>query len=121
MRILISVLISQVADDCLNRCVLKITDFGLARDINHTTKMSTAGTYPWMAPEVIRSSMFSKASDLWRSVNTSDFFNPLVATVPVWGWQHFGSSLDIPRGRDLSLHVFGSSLWLYIYGEMVRF
>lgn len=49
--------------------MLKITDFGLARDINHTTKMSTAGTYPWMAPEVIRSSMFSKASDLWRYGN----------------------------------------------------
>ena len=46
--------------------MLKITDFGLARETNHTTKMSTAGTYPWMAPEVIRSSMFSKASDVWR-------------------------------------------------------
>nr|XP_013814657.1 PREDICTED: mitogen-activated protein kinase kinase kinase 9 [Apteryx mantelli mantelli] len=27
--------------------------------------MSAAGTYAWMAPEVIRSSMFSKGSDVW--------------------------------------------------------
>eukprot|EP00794_Sanderia_malayensis_P020095 gene20095-22065_t len=45
--------------------VLKITDFGLARETDHTTKMSTAGTYPWMAPEVIRSSLFSQGSDVW--------------------------------------------------------
>lgn len=62
----ILVLISQAVSESLGRNVLKITDFGLAREMNHTTKMSTAGTYPWMAPEVIRSSMFSKASDVWR-------------------------------------------------------
>jgi len=47
---------------------MKITDFGLAREIEHTTFMSGAGTYPWMAPEVIRSSDFSKKSDVWRLV-----------------------------------------------------
>ena len=61
------VLLSRVVDDSnMTNHLLKITDFGLARESNHTTKMSTAGTYPWMAPEVIRSSMFSKASDVWR-------------------------------------------------------
>ncbi|QQP37830.1 Putative LOC100876041, partial [Caligus rogercresseyi] len=45
---------------------LKITDFGLARESANTTRMSAAGTYAWMAPEVIKSSMFSKASDVWR-------------------------------------------------------
>lgn len=47
---------------------LKITDFGLAREWHKTTKMSTAGTYAWMAPEVIKSSTFSKGSDVWRWV-----------------------------------------------------
>ncbi|XP_008580821.1 PREDICTED: mitogen-activated protein kinase kinase kinase 10 [Galeopterus variegatus] len=47
--------------------VLKITDFGLAREWHKTTKMSAAGTYAWMAPEVIRLSLFSKSSDVWRS------------------------------------------------------
>ncbi|XP_008050559.1 mitogen-activated protein kinase kinase kinase 21 [Carlito syrichta] len=44
---------------------LKITDFGLAREWHRTTKMSAAGTYAWMAPEVIKSSLFSKGSDIW--------------------------------------------------------
>lgn len=48
--------------------VIKITDFGLAREIENTTHLSGAGTYPWMAPEVIKSSEFSKKSDVWRLV-----------------------------------------------------
>ena len=45
---------------------LKITDFGLAREVDKTTRMSAAGTYAWMAPEVIKHCTFSKASDVWR-------------------------------------------------------
>ena len=45
---------------------LKITDFGLARESANTARMSAAGTYAWMAPEVIKNSTFSKASDVWR-------------------------------------------------------
>lgn len=52
-------------EDLTNK-TLKITDFGLAREWHRTTKMSAAGTYAWMAPEVIRSSTFSKGSDIWR-------------------------------------------------------
>ncbi|KAI2560989.1 mitogen-activated protein kinase kinase kinase 11, partial [Homo sapiens] len=44
---------------------LKITDFGLAREWHKTTQMSAAGTYAWMAPEVIKASTFSKGSDVW--------------------------------------------------------
>ncbi|KAI5937477.1 mitogen-activated protein kinase kinase kinase 21 isoform X2 [Manis javanica] len=51
-------------DDIYNK-TLKITDFGLAREWHRTTKMSAAGTYAWMAPEVIKSSLFSKGSDIW--------------------------------------------------------
>lgn len=50
----------------LSNKTLKITDFGLAREWHRTTKMSAAGTYAWMAPEVIRASTFSKGSDVWR-------------------------------------------------------
>ncbi|XP_076061041.1 mitogen-activated protein kinase kinase kinase 10-like isoform X2 [Oratosquilla oratoria] len=49
----------------LHNKTLKITDFGLAREVSKTTRMSAAGTYAWMAPEVIRDSTFSKASDVW--------------------------------------------------------
>lgn len=51
---------------------MKITDFGLAREWHKTTKMSAAGTYSWMAPEVIKSSLFSKGSDVWRYTPHTD-------------------------------------------------
>ncbi|XP_008192286.2 mitogen-activated protein kinase kinase kinase 11 isoform X2 [Tribolium castaneum] len=51
-------------DDLLSK-TLKITDFGLAREVYKTTRMSQAGTYAWMAPEVIKNSTFSRASDVW--------------------------------------------------------
>lgn len=37
----------------------------MAREVYKTTRMSQAGTYAWMAPEVIKNSTFSKASDVW--------------------------------------------------------
>ena len=62
-----TVLILQSVDkeDDLQFKTLKITDFGLARESANTTRMSAAGTYAWMAPEVIKNSTFSKASDVW--------------------------------------------------------
>lgn len=59
-------ILQKVENGDLSNKVLKITDFGLAREWHRTTKMSAAGTYAWMAPEVIRASMFSKGSDVWR-------------------------------------------------------
>lgn len=62
-----AVLLAQpVVGDDVSGKTLKITDFGLAREWQRTTKMSAAGTYAWMAPEVIRASTFSKGSDVWR-------------------------------------------------------
>lgn len=59
-------LLEKIENDDIGRKTLKITDFGLAREWHKTTKMSAAGTYSWMAPEVIKSSLFSKGSDVWR-------------------------------------------------------
>nr|KAG5704446.1 hypothetical protein BaRGS_024301 [Batillaria attramentaria] len=62
-----NVLLLKEKVDCddLSKKTLKITDFGLAREVEKTTRMSAAGTYAWMAPEVIKSSRFSKSSDIW--------------------------------------------------------
>ncbi|CAG9860928.1 unnamed protein product [Phyllotreta striolata] len=54
-----------IENDDIQFKTLKITDFGLAREVYKTTRMSQAGTYAWMAPEVIKNSTFSKASDVW--------------------------------------------------------
>merc|ERR550532_1835322 len=59
------ILQSVEKEDDLQFKTLKITDFGLARESTNTTRMSAAGTYAWMAPEVIKNSTFSKASDVW--------------------------------------------------------
>uniref|UniRef100_K7F6W1 mitogen-activated protein kinase kinase kinase n=1 Tax=Pelodiscus sinensis TaxID=13735 RepID=K7F6W1_PELSI len=61
-----NILLSQrIEEGDMNGKTLKITDFGLAREWHRTTKMSAAGTYAWMAPEVIKASTFSKGSDVW--------------------------------------------------------
>lgn len=62
-----NVLLSEaiLSDDMLEEKTLKITDFGLAREVYKTTRMSAAGTYAWMPPEVIKNSTFSHASDVW--------------------------------------------------------
>lgn len=59
-------ILEKIENNDIGRKTLKITDFGLAREWHKTTKMSAAGTYSWMAPEVIKSSLFSKGSDVWR-------------------------------------------------------
>lgn len=66
---LYTVLLSEsIENNDLRFKTLKITDFGLAREASKTTRMSAAGTYAWMAPEVIKTSTYSKASDVWRCV-----------------------------------------------------
>ncbi|XP_064207814.1 mitogen-activated protein kinase kinase kinase 11-like [Anguilla rostrata] len=61
-----NILLAQaIENERMEGKTLKITDFGLAREWHKTTKMSAAGTYAWMAPEVIKSSTFSKGSDVW--------------------------------------------------------
>ncbi|KAM9326441.1 mitogen-activated protein kinase kinase kinase 10 [Gastrophryne carolinensis] len=58
-------ILEKIENNDLFNKTLMITDFGLAREWQKTTKMSAAGTYAWMAPEVIRLSLFSKSSDVW--------------------------------------------------------
>uniref|UniRef100_A0A0C9RE30 mitogen-activated protein kinase kinase kinase n=1 Tax=Fopius arisanus TaxID=64838 RepID=A0A0C9RE30_9HYME len=61
-----NVLVSEpIENDDLHCKTLKITDFGLAREVDKTTRMSAAGTFAWMAPEVIIQNTFSTASDVW--------------------------------------------------------
>lgn len=66
----IVLLLERVANGDISNKTLKITDFGLAREVHRSSCSSsgTGGTYAWMAPEVIRQSTFTKASDIWRLV-----------------------------------------------------
>uniref|UniRef100_W8B8M9 mitogen-activated protein kinase kinase kinase n=1 Tax=Ceratitis capitata TaxID=7213 RepID=W8B8M9_CERCA len=58
-------ILEEIIAGNLHNKTLKITDFGLARELYNTTRISTAGTYAWMPPEVIKSSTYSKSSDVW--------------------------------------------------------
>ena len=64
---LLPVLIRErIENEDLQNKTMKITDFGLAREMYRTTRMSAAGTYAWMAPEVIKNNTYSRHSDVWR-------------------------------------------------------
>lgn len=49
----------------VNGNVLKITDFGLSKEMDKTAQMSTVGTYAWMAPEIIKHEKCSEKVDIW--------------------------------------------------------
>lgn len=55
----------KIENEDLQNKTMKITDFGLAREMYRTTRMSAAGTYAWMAPEVIKNNTYSRHSDVW--------------------------------------------------------
>lgn len=96
-----AVLLAQpIENEYMEGLTLKITDFGLAREWHKTTKMSTAGTYAWMAPEVIKSSTFSKGSDVWR-------------WVPVCSMLKCGPAVWAKKPEDPAItgHTWLSSSW----------
>ena len=47
--------------------VLKLGDFGLARNLNNSKDMATTqiGTWLYMSPEVINEEPYNKKSDVW--------------------------------------------------------
>ena len=66
-----NILFSQeiTLDDSFENKTLKITDFGLAKPIEYHSQSQSncqgGGTVEWMAPEVIKRSLYSHASDSW--------------------------------------------------------
>lgn len=88
-------ILEHIENEDLSGRTLKITDFGLARELHKTTKMSAAGTYAWMAPEVIKHSLFSKSSDVWRCLGKGEE-DGAGAALP---WQRRGHLLSHSRAE----------------------
>ncbi|XP_065053737.1 mitogen-activated protein kinase kinase kinase 20-like [Rhopilema esculentum] len=70
---------------------VKICDFGSSRFISQTTKMSMAGTFPWMAPEVIQSMPVSESCDtfsygvlMWELLTSEIPFNGMQGVQVAW-------------------------------------
>lgn len=43
----------------------KLTDFGVSRNFNNTTTISTVGTFEYMAPEYFSTQRFNDKADIW--------------------------------------------------------
>ncbi|XP_050419090.1 mitogen-activated protein kinase kinase kinase 20 [Patella vulgata] len=81
----------------------KLCDFGASRFIGSTTKMSLAGTFPWMAPEVIQSFPVSETCDtwsygvvLWELLTHQVPFNGIEGFQVAWLIVEKGERLTIP-------------------------
>ncbi|KAK7109215.1 hypothetical protein V1264_013298 [Littorina saxatilis] len=81
----------------------KLCDFGASRFIGSTTKMSLAGTFPWMAPEVIQSMPVSESCDtwsygvvLWELLTHEVPFNGIEGFQVAWLVVEKGERLTIP-------------------------
>ncbi|KAL5007152.1 hypothetical protein ScPMuIL_015958 [Solemya velum] len=85
-----------------NPGVCKICDFGASRFMGSTTKMSLAGTFPWMAPEVIQSWPVSDSCDVWSYGVV--LWELLTHEVPFKGVEGFQVAwLVVERGERLTI------------------
>jgi len=107
-------------DDELLFKTLKITDFGLAREVNHTTKISAAGTYAWMAPEVIKTSTFSKGSDVWSYGIV--LWELLTGETPYKGINDMAIAYGVAMGKlDLHIPTTCPPEWRYLMEDCWKF
>ena len=91
---------------------LKLSDFGLARELFHSvTTSSIKGTYRYMAPEIHEDGHYSFASDMWaygmlmvEIVSGKEPFHGLEWHVVVYQVTEHGLNPDIPKNcpRDVA-------------------
>ncbi|XP_052791423.1 mitogen-activated protein kinase kinase kinase 20-like [Mya arenaria] len=82
--------------------VSKICDFGASKFVGSTAKMSLAGTFPWMAPEVIQSQPVSETCDTWSYGVV--LWELLTHEVPFNGIEGFQVAwLVVERGERLTI------------------
>ncbi|KAK0055345.1 mitogen-activated protein kinase kinase kinase MLT [Biomphalaria pfeifferi] len=97
----------------------KLCDFGASRFIGSTTKMSLAGTFPWMAPEVIQSFPVSESCDtwsygvvLWELLTKEVPFNGIEGFQVAWLVVEKGERLMIPSSCPPSFRKMMEQCWL---------
>ncbi|BFZ02299.1 hypothetical protein BsWGS_05338 [Bradybaena similaris] len=97
----------------------KLCDFGASRFIGSTTKMSLAGTFPWMAPEVIQSFPVSESCDtwsygvvLWELLTKEVPFNGIEGFQVAWLVVEKGERLLIPSSCPPSFKKMMEQCWL---------
>ncbi|XP_059157082.1 mitogen-activated protein kinase kinase kinase 20-like [Physella acuta] len=96
----------------------KLCDFGASRFIGSTTRMSLAGTFPWMAPEVIQSFPVSESCDtwsygvvLWELLTKEVPFNGIEGFQVAWLVVEKGERLMIPSTCPPSFRKMMEQCW----------
>ncbi|KAH9524917.1 hypothetical protein Btru_028249 [Bulinus truncatus] len=96
----------------------ELCDFGASRFIGSTTKMSLAGTFPWMAPEVIQSFPVSESCDtwsygvvLWELLTKEVPFNGIEGFQVAWLVVEKGERLMIPSSCPPSFRKLMEQCW----------
>lgn len=100
--------------------ICKLCDFGTSKFLSHTTKMSVAGTYAWMSPEVIQSQPVCEATDTWSYAVV--LWELLTREVPFHGLNDFriawmvceeGVRLPIPASCPKPFATLMRDCWAY--------
>jgi len=97
---------------------VKLCDFGSSRFISQTTKMSMAGTFPWMAPEVIQSMPVSESCDtfsygvlMWELLTSEVPFHGLQGVQVAWAVVVKEERLTIPSSCPQQFANLLQSCW----------
>lgn len=99
--------------------LVKLCDFGSSRYLDQTTKMSMAGTFPWMAPEVIQSMPVSETCDtfsygivLWEMLTRESPFKGMEGVQVAWLVVVKEERLTIPSSCPPQFEKLLKSCWL---------
>lgn len=83
--------------------VLKICDFGIARDLSSTKATSMKGTYKWLAPEVIKDQELSPKSEIyafgiivWEMVTCEELYKGSLESYVMYQVCNHGLRPEIP-------------------------
>jgi sterile alpha motif and leucine zipper-containing kinase AZK len=106
----------------------KICDFGCSRFLTNTTKMSLAGTFPWMAPEIIQGLPVSEKCDsfsygvmLWELLTQEVPFKGLEGIQVAWLVVAKNERLTIPSSCPPQFSQLMERCWLAEPKERVNF
>ncbi|XP_036326801.1 mitogen-activated protein kinase kinase kinase 13-like isoform X1 [Rhagoletis pomonella] len=99
--------------------IVKISDFGTSKEWNEiSTKMSFAGTVPWMAPEVIRNEPCSEKVDiwsygivLWEMLTCEIPYKDVDSSAIIWGVGNNSLKLPIPSSCPEGFKLLVNLCW----------
>lgn len=97
---------------CSSENILKVIDFGLSKKLNKASYGGISGTAYYIAPEIIKSGLYTKACDIWSLGMTMHVM--LSGYVPIEGEEFAEIAKNIRNYEGLT---FNSKIWKGISEE----